>query len=89
MILESKILDQLYIKWKIDRQGSDYEPHSWDYKRTYQRTYRGGYEEQRFENWLFGQGFTVIQREGKRYLKFSGDERRLTLFLLKHNTMTY
>lgn len=87
MILEPEYLDRIYQQWKIqDRQhrDSDYTPSYWDLRKTYQRVYRGGFEEQRFENWLFGKGFTVIQREGKRYLKFSGDEKRLTFFLLKY-----
>ena len=87
MILEPEYLDRVYVKWKIqDRQSIDdsFVPTRWDYQRGYQREYRGGFINQRFENWLFGQGFTVIQREGKRYLKFGGDEKRLTWFLLKH-----
>lgn len=89
MILDPEYLDRIYVKWKIqDRQSVDdsFEPTRWDYQRGYQREHRGGFNQQRFEEWLFAQGFTVIQREGKRYLKFSGDEKRLTWFLLKHGT---
>lgn len=87
MILEPEYLDRIYTDWLIkDRQqsDSDYIPSRWDLRKTYQREYRGGFNQQRFEEWLFAQGFTVIQREGKRYLKFSGDNKRLTFFLLKH-----
>ena len=87
MILEPEYLDRIYQQWMIqDRlQGdSDYIPNRWDLRKTYQREYRGGFNQQRFEEWLFAQGFTVIQREGERYLKFSGDEKRLTFFLLKY-----
>lgn len=34
-------------------------------------------------DWMWEEGFTVVQQNKKRYLKFDGDERRLTLFLLK------
>lgn len=87
MILEPAYLDQIYAEWRIkDRQrlNSDFVPGRWDQHKTYQREYRGGFNEQRFEDWLFVQGFTVVQRDGKRYLKFSGDDKRLTFFLLKH-----
>ena len=39
------------------------------------------------EDCLWGQGFKVIQRDGSRYLKFIGDEKRLTWFLLKHGEL--
>lgn len=87
MILEPEYLDRIYAQWRIQNQqrlDSDYIPSRWDLCKHYQREYRGGFNNQRFEEWLFAQGFTVIQKEGKRYLKFSGDDRRLTFFLLKH-----
>lgn len=83
MILEPEVLDRLYREWRNSRRSPDYTPSRWDEFITYQRQYRNG-ENSKFEDWLFDQGFTVIQRDGKRYLKFSGDERRLTFFLLKH-----
>ena len=87
MLLEPEYLDHIYTDWLIkDRKSldSDYAPTPWDLRKNYQREYRGGFNHQRFENWLFEQGFTVVQREGKRYLKFSGEEKKLTWFLLKH-----
>jgi len=87
VILEPEVLDRIYTNWLIkDRQhlDSDYIPSRWDLRKTYQREYRNGFNQQRFENWLFDQGFTVIQRHQKRYLKFSGDEKCLTWFLLKY-----
>jgi hypothetical protein len=87
VILEPEYLDRIYAQWRLeDRCFIDptHIPNTWDLRKTYQREYRGGFNNQRFEDWLFGQGFTVTQREGKRYLKFSGDEKRLTFFLLKH-----
>jgi len=87
MLLEPEYLDRIYAQWRLqDRCSIDtaHTPNSWDYHCTYQREYRGGFINQRFEEWLYSQGFTVIQRNKKRYLKFSGDERKLTFFLLKH-----
>lgn len=87
MLLEPEYLDRIYADWRIKDQrslDSNYEPTQWDLRKHYQREYRNGFINQRFENWLFEQGFSVVQREGKRYLKFSGEEKRLTWFLLKH-----
>ena len=87
MILEPEYLDQLYREWLIkDRQSSDpdWTPNRWHSYKNYQREYRNSLNNQRFEVWLFLQGFTVIQRDGYRYLKFSGNESKLTWFLLKH-----
>lgn len=87
MILEPEYLDRIYSQWRIQdcqHLDSDYTPSCWEQRLTYQNRSRGGRCEQRFEEWLYSQGFTVIQRNKKRYLKFSGDERRLTWFLLKH-----
>lgn len=89
MLLEPEYLDRIYADWSVkDRQSREpnYVPHHWDSRRTYQREHRNGRKQQRFEDWLFSQGFTVIQRNGKRYLKFSGDESNLTWFLLKHGS---
>lgn len=87
MLLEPTYLDQIYTQWLIkDRQrlDSNFVPGYWDRRRNYQREYRSGFNNQRFEDWLYGQGFTVVQHQGKRYLKFSGDDKRLTFFLLKY-----
>lgn len=83
MILEPEVLDKLYRDWRASRRSSDYTPSRWDEFITYQKQYRNG-SNAPFEDWLFEQGFTVIQRDGKRYLRFSGNEQRLTFFLLKH-----
>ena len=85
--LEPEYLDRIYTEWTIqDRRSriSNYEPSYWDLHKKYQRAYRGGFNEQRFEDWLYCQGFTVKQDHGKRYLVFSGDDKRLTWFLLKY-----
>lgn len=88
MILEPECLDHIYRQWRIqDRQQMDSEYHTpshFDKFLTYHRQNRFGRREQRFEEWLYSHGFTVIQKDKKRYLKFSGDERKLTFFLLKH-----
>lgn len=89
MILDPEYLDRIYTEWLIQRRRElelDFVPSYWDRRASYQGEYRNRPVNQTFENWLFAQGFTVIQREGKRYLKFSGDKKRLTWFLLKHGT---
>ena len=82
MILEPEYLDRIYDQWyHTDYNGSG---RVFIRPRSYQNVYRHGFNEQRFEEWLFVKGFTVVQRNGKRYLKFSGDDKRLTFFLLKY-----
>ncbi len=73
MILEHDLLNQIYQKWYY---GTAEKP-------RWPKTYNKGYRDQRFEDWLWAQGFTVVQQNKQRYLKFSGDDRNLTLFLLK------
>ena len=74
MILDSNLLNKVYQKWYYKGE----ELPSWP--KTYSK---GHYRDQRFEDWLWPQGFTVVQKDKKRYLKFNGDERNLTIFLLK------
>lgn len=83
VILEPEYLDQMYRDWLLKR-NPDYNASPWFHRRNYQREHRGS--NQPFEDWLYVHGFTVVQREKKRYLKFSGDERKLTFFLLKNGT---
>lgn len=73
IILETELLDKVFHKWRYSKL---------DHSR-YPMRYLRNHRDQRFESWLWDQGFTVIQQNKKRYLKFDGDERRLTLFLLK------
>jgi len=90
VLLEPEYLDRIYADWRIkDRQSHnpDWTPGHWDLRKTYQREYRNGFNQQRFEDWLFSQGFTVVQNDGWRYLKFSGEESKLTFFLLKHGVI--
>ena len=81
MILEPEYLDRLWHTWRLGDNPDTLPP--WR-KFNYQSEYRGGFNQQRFEEWLYTQGFTIVQQNKKRYLKFSGDEKRLTFFLLKH-----
>ena len=74
MMLEPDWLDSVYRKWKYPDQGN--ETH-------YPSRYMHRPRDQRFEDWLWTQGFTVVQKDKKRYLKFSGEEHYLTLFLLR------
>lgn len=80
MILEPEYLDSIYHHWLAEQGSVD----TYRWRIHYQRQPRTTVKNQRFEEWLFKQGFTVIQKDKKRYLKFSGDEKRLTWFLLKH-----
>jgi hypothetical protein len=76
MMLEPQVLDRLYHQWKYaDRLNI-----SSKYPMKYQNSRR----DQRFEDWLWTQGFTVVQKDKKRYMRFSGDPRQLTIFLLKY-----
>jgi len=78
-------LNEIYSQWQIrDRifKDKDFLPSKWDFRRGYQIENRQWQQNQRFESWLFDNGFTVIQHDKKRYLKFSGNQSRLTFFLL-------
>jgi hypothetical protein len=82
LVLPPETLDSLWQKWLMrDRPGAD--PRWLKYKK-YNQQYRDGVNERRFEDWLWIEGFTIFQKDKKRYLKFIGDERKLTMFLLKY-----
>jgi hypothetical protein len=75
MLLDTSTLDKVYQKWKYgDRLSETRWPEHYS---------RLGHRNQRFEDWLWSQGFTVVQKDKKRYLKFNGDSKNVTLFLLK------
>jgi hypothetical protein len=76
-ILDPDFLDRVYQKWKY---GDSLADTRWPQRYQYPNTTKN----QRFEDWLWTQGFTVVQKNKRRYLKFSGDERYLTIFILKH-----
>lgn len=75
-LINPEDLNSLYQKWYY---GDKLSETRWPKKYTV-----GNYRDQRFEDWLWTQGFTVVQKDKKRYLKFGGDEKQLTFFLLKH-----
>jgi hypothetical protein len=82
MILEPEMLDHVYRCWLLNHQGDDFIPDRRFARNSYQlasRRYNTA-----FESWLFEQGFSVIQRDKKRYLNFHGEPRKLTYFLLKY-----
>jgi len=81
-IFPTEMLNKVYRKWLVD-SGSSLSTSKFASRRSYD-SYRYGFNEQLFENWLFLNGFDVIQENKQRYLRFSGDQRSLTLFLLKH-----
>jgi hypothetical protein len=83
MILEPDILDSVYRQWRAAQRITP-SRNFWDKYITYQTAFRNGPPNKFFEEWLFEQGFAVIQKDRKRYLKFSGDPQQLTWFLLKY-----
>jgi uncharacterized LabA/DUF88 family protein len=83
IILNPETLDEIYRKWLMKdniTQSSKFLKY-----RNYQRQTRNGRPECRFEDWLCRNGFTVFQKDKKRYLKYIGKESKLTFFLLKHS----
>jgi hypothetical protein len=77
MMLEQELLNKIFQKWYYGDQSLP----SWPKKYT-----KGHYRNQQFEDWLWAQGFTVVQKDKQRYLRFSGDAKQLTFFLLKYGT---
>lgn len=77
MILGPDTLDALFRRWLDDTESP------WYQRRRYQNEPRRG-RNQAFEDWLFSHGFTVIQDNKVRYLKYSGDPAEVTLFLLQY-----
>lgn len=77
--LSPEDLDALYNKWcdSIDENKSKYS-------KKYINVYRNSGPGKRFEDWLWSNGFKVVQRDKKRWLEFAGDDNRLTFFLLKY-----
>jgi hypothetical protein len=73
MMLDNDFLNTVYQKWYYEGNELPRWP----------KNYNGGYRDQRFEDWLWEQGFTVVQKDKKRYLRFSGDAKHLTVFLIK------
>ena len=82
--LSSEQLDAIYDRWIKDQELTHDRSIHLMFKISYQQQGRNTLKNQRFEEWLWTQGFKVVQRDGKRYLKFIGDESKLTWFLLKH-----
>lgn len=72
MLLKHELLNKVYQKWYY---GNNPMP-------RWPMTYNGKAKNQRFEDWLWDQGFTVVQKDHRRYLKFSGDPAELSFFLL-------
>jgi len=86
-LLSSEQLDNIYDRWIKDQELAHEYSVRRMFKMNYQRQGRNTLKNQRFEGWLWSQGFKVIQRDGSRYLKFIGDEKKLTWFLLKHGEL--
>lgn len=73
MMLDQDLLNRVYQKWYYGNEPIPRWP----------KKYNSGYRDQRFEDWLWQQGFTVVQKNKQRYLKFSGDGKQLTIFILR------
>jgi hypothetical protein len=86
-LLSSEQLDNIYDSWVKDQELAHNHSVRRMFKMNYQRQGRNTLKNQRFEAWLWNQGFKVIQRDGSRYLKFIGNEKKLTWFLLKHGEL--
>jgi hypothetical protein len=81
IILNPATLDEIYRHW-LAKDNVGESSKFFKYK-NYQRQYREGFNNCRFEDWLWCNGFTVFQKDKNRYLKFTGKESKLTFFLLK------
>jgi hypothetical protein len=77
VLLETDLLNKVYQRWKYGDQLSEIQ---------WPRKYNSGYRDRHFEDWLWQQGFTVVQKDKQRYLRFSGDGKQLTFFLLKYGS---
>jgi hypothetical protein len=80
-ILSAETLNRLWSYWAM--KNIPHKPSIFFKYRNYQDRYRHGFNECIFEDWLWRNGFTVIQEYKIRFLKHSGDSRKLTVFLLK------
>jgi len=91
VILDPETLDKIWQDWQLrDKDESPMQVSSSDLSRRmmrfrgYQNEWRDGYRTKPFEDWLWQNGFKVIQRDKKRYLKYIGTPAKLTMFLLKY-----
>ena len=86
----------VHTKVQVTTLSSEMLDKTWNiwYRRTEPglRFYTSGYQNisrslcrcQNFEEWLWENGFSVVQKDSKRYLQFIGDDKKLTLFLLRY-----
>lgn len=80
VVLGPDVLDTIYHKWLI----KNYNYNINYLKISYQQQPRVTERNQKFEEWLWKHGLFVIQINKPRYLHFFGDDKKLTLFLLKN-----
>ena len=77
--LSLELLDKIWKDWnRRTKSGLGF------YTSGYQNISRSLCRCQNFEEWLWKNGFSVVQKDSKRYLQFIGDDKRLTLFLLRY-----
>lgn len=80
MVLDEDLLNKLYDQWVVHIRGSD--GYFKRVKRIYSRINIP--RNQKFEDWLWGHQFRVVQVNKKRYLVYHGEQKYLTAFLLKY-----
>lgn len=80
MLLGEDLLNKLYDQWTAHNSGRDRLFRK--LKRIYSRHHTP--RNQKFEDWLWGHQFRVVQVNKKRHLVYQGERKQLTAFLLKH-----
>jgi hypothetical protein len=74
--------DELNRVWRRYYMQRYYEePTPWNL--NYAQVDRRGYKARCFEDWLYDQGISVIQRNRKRYMRFF-DRNEATMFILRY-----
>lgn len=72
----TEFLDHLYKYWDENLNKNHYN--------YYIRYSKKMYPNRDFEDWLWSNGFSVRRLYNVKYLRYYGDEKQLTLFLLRY-----
>lgn len=76
-----QVLDRVWVQWLNENVGQSlFFRHASSYKHVDRNRNQWA---RIFEIWLFKEGGTVIQRDGKRYIKFN-DAAQASFFMLKY-----
>lgn len=79
--ISPQMLDRVWDQWLNENVGqSSFFPRASSYKYVNRNINQWA---KIFEIWLFKEGGTVIQRDGKRYIKFN-DAAQASFFMLKY-----